>query len=83
MGRWTRSNAELCLLATRGKPKRRRADIHQVIYEAPREHSRKPDIVRDRIVELCGDLPRLEIFAREKTPGWDVFGNQVKDSIEI
>ena len=41
------------------------------------EHSRKPDTVRKRIVELVGDLPRIELFAREKPDGWDVWGNEV------
>ena len=46
-------------------------------------HSQKPDEFRDKCVELMGDVPRLEIFARTKTKGWDVFGNEVKGSIEI
>lgn len=54
MGRWTRANAELCLLATRGKPKRASASVHSVIQSRIREHSRKPDETRNRIVELCG-----------------------------
>ena len=45
-----------------------------------REHSRKPDCIRERIVELCGDLPRIELFARQKTKGWDYFGNEIKHS---
>jgi N6-adenosine-specific RNA methylase IME4 len=77
MGRWTRSNAEICLLAIKGKPKRISAKVHQVIIEKIREHSRKPDCVRDRIVELCGDLPRIELFARQKVDGWDAWGNEV------
>ena len=47
------------------------------------EHSKKPDEVRNRIVELCGDLPRIELFAREKTSGWDVWGNEVESSIRL
>ena len=77
MGMWTRSNAEVCLIGTRGKPKRHSASVHQVVYERIREHSRKPDCVRDKIVELCGDLPRIELFARQKTSGWDVWGDEV------
>ena len=75
-GWWTRSNAEICLLGTKGKPKRLDKGIHQVIYEPIREHSRKPDCIRDKIVQLCGDLPRLEMFSRTVTPGWDIWGNQ-------
>ena len=77
MGGWTRSNIELCLLGTKGKPKRYSKGVHQVIYSSIREHSRKPDVTKERIIELCGDLPRIELFAREKTEGWDVWGNEV------
>ena len=76
MGSWTRANSELCLLATKGKPQRVSSSVQQVVLENIREHSRKPDCVRDRIVELCGDLPRIELFAREKIVGWDVWGNE-------
>jgi N6-adenosine-specific RNA methylase IME4 len=77
MGRWTRANAELCLIATKGKPKRVSASVHSVI-ESPIEcHSKKPDIVRDKIVELMGDLPRIELFARQHADGWDCWGNEV------
>ena len=80
MGRWTRANSELCLLATKGKPQRVSSSVQQVVLENIREHSRKPDCVRDRIVELCGDLPRIELFAREETAGWDIWGNEVEDN---
>ena len=77
MGYWTRSNNEICLLATRGKPKRISNKVQQLVYEPIREHSRKPDCVRDRIVELCGDLPRIELFARQRHKGWDCWGNEI------
>ena len=77
MGNWTRSNSELCLLGTKGKPKRVDASVHSVIDTPIERHSKKPDVVRERIVQLCGDLPRIELFAREKTDGWDVWGNEV------
>src|SRR5258708_2920911 len=64
MGRWSRSNAELCLLATKGKPKRINADVHSVIVSPIEKHSKKPDEVRERIIRLCGDLPRSELFSR-------------------
>ena len=90
MGRWTRANAELCLLATKGKPKRISAAVHSVIDELDKElnfivddpimeHSRKPASVRDNIVKLCGDLPRIELFARQSVEGWDSWGNEVSD----
>ena len=55
----------------------------EVIYSEVGKHSQKPDEVRKRIVELMGDLPRIELFAREKTEGWDVFGNEVEGSIKL
>ena len=79
MGNWTRSNAELCLLGVRGKPKRINGGISQIIKTAYNGiHSKKPDIVRKRIVQLCGDLPRIELFGRTRIEGWDVFGNDHK-----
>lgn len=82
-GYWTRANPELCLLGVKGHPKRQRADVRNLVISPRREHSRKPDEVRDRIVALCGDLPRLELFARQKTPGWKVWGNEVQSDIVL
>jgi N6-adenosine-specific RNA methylase IME4 len=81
MGNWTRANAELCLLAIRGKPKRINAGVHSIIDTPIQGHSKKPDIVRDKIVELMGDLPKIELFARQQYDGWDVWGNQVAPGI--
>jgi len=78
MGRWTRSNAELCLLATKGSPKRIDAGVHSVIDTPIQKHSQKPQEARDRIIELVGDLPRIELFARDKIDGWDAWGNEVR-----
>lgn len=84
MGYYTRANAELCLLATKGKPlKRISRSIHQVVDDRIMEHSKKPNSVRERIVDLFGDLPRIELFAREKTEGWDVWGNEVDSNIKL
>ena len=78
MGRWTRANAEIVLLGTKGKPHRVDAGIPQIVQAPVKEHSQKPDEVRQRIVKLCGDLPRIELFARTNIHGWDVMGNDVK-----
>jgi N6-adenosine-specific RNA methylase IME4 len=75
LGYWTRANPEQCLLATRGKPSRQSKDVRRLIVEPRREHSRKPEQVRDRIERLVGG-PYLELFARETKPGWDCWGNQ-------
>jgi len=83
LGRWTRGNTECCLLATKGKPKRKSASVFQIIEAPLTRHSEKPAIVRDKIVELMGDLPRIELFARQKTEGWDVWGNEVKSDIDL
>ena len=81
MGYWTRANAEFCVLATKGKPKRMAKNVHQVIVSHIEEHSKKPDEARRRIVRLMGDLPRIELFARQKSAGWDVWGNEVESDI--
>ena len=81
MGYWTRTNAEFCVLATKGKPKRMAKNVHQVIVSHIEEHSKKPDEARRRIVRLMGDLPRIELFARQKSAGWDVWGNEVESDI--
>ena len=83
MGNWTRSNAEICLLATRGRPKRQGKGIHQLIVSPIEYHSKKPDITRDKIIELMGDLPRVELFARQSPHGWDVWGNEVECTINF
>jgi site-specific DNA-methyltransferase (adenine-specific) len=83
LGFWTRGNAEICLLATRGKPKRKSAKVHQFIVSHIEKHSRKPDEAREKILQLMGDVPRIELFAREKTEGWDVWGNEVSSDISM
>jgi N6-adenosine-specific RNA methylase IME4 len=76
LGRWTRGNTEPCLIAVKGKPKRISASVGQLVFAPLRRHSQKPDEVRDRIVELMGDLPRIELFARSAADGWDCWGNE-------
>lgn len=83
MGFWTRSNTEICLLAIKGRPRRQSKRIHQIIDMPVEEHSKKPDAVRQLIVELMGDIPRIELFARQKWEGWDAWGNEVKSDIQL
>jgi N6-adenosine-specific RNA methylase IME4 len=73
LGFWTRANPELCLLATRGHPKRLNADVRKLIVAPRREHSRKPDEAYKRIEALCPG-PYLELFARAPRAGWDRWG---------
>jgi N6-adenosine-specific RNA methylase IME4 len=75
LGYWTRANCEQVLLGTRGKPKRLAKDVKRLIVAPRREHSRKPDEVAASIERLV-EGPYLEMFARERRPGWDVFGNE-------
>ena len=77
IGYYTKSNAEICLIATKGKPKPISNYVSSVIVSPRREHSRKPDEIRDKIVELVGDMPRIELFARQTVDGWDCWGNEV------
>ena len=74
-GYWTRANSEVCLLATRGKPKRLNVDVRQGIIAPRREHSRKPEGIHERIERLVAG-PYLELFARQRRPNWTVWGNQ-------
>lgn len=77
MGYYTRSNAEYCLLATRGRVLDRKSrSVSSVVITHIEEHSRKPNEVRNRIVQLFGDLPKIELFARQTVGGWDCWGNE-------
>lgn len=81
MGYWTRKQTEMCLLFTRGKPKRlgmgvrELIEVDEIIREPRREHSRKPDEQYPRIEALL-DGPYLELFARQSRPGWSSWGNE-------
>ena len=77
LGRWTRGNTEPCLIAVKGKPSRISKSVFQLIQTPIEGHSKKPAIVRDRIVELIGPVPRIELFARQTSPGWDSWGNEI------
>lgn len=83
MGAWTRANAEVCLLGARPGAKAGKLvkshSVQQVIESPIEQHSRKPAEVRKRIVELIGDVPRIELFAREKVLGWDAWGDEVEE----
>jgi N6-adenosine-specific RNA methylase IME4 len=89
MGYWTRANTEDVLLFTRGKPKRLRADVKQLVatleddpYNVPTlctqrgKHSEKPEQVQDAIEKLV-EGPYLELFARRQRPNWTCLGNEI------
>jgi site-specific DNA-methyltransferase (adenine-specific) len=79
LGAWTLKNYELCLFATRGKMLQYKKvnNIKQKVKAERTKHSKKPDIVRKNIELLFGDLPRIELFARETSDGWDSWGNEI------
>ena len=83
VGWYTKSNAEVCLIGVKGKPPKASNSVSSIIIEPRGKHSEKPEIVKDKIVEFCGDIPRIELFARQKTEGWDVWGNEVESDIEL
>ncbi len=77
MGSYTKSNAEICLLGMRGHIKSIDKTVRQIIMQPRLGHSVKPPVIRDKIVQLFGDIPRIELFARQKVSGWDCWGNEV------
>jgi len=79
IGYYAKSNCEICLIGIKGKMKPVSNKVSSCIISPRREHSRKPDEVRERIVELFGDIPRIELFARQRADGWDCWGNQCEE----
>ena len=77
MGHYTNQNAEFCLLGLKGKYWREAKNVKQIIQEPRDKHSKKPLEIRQRIENLCGNLPRIELFARQTAEGWDSWGNEV------
>jgi len=83
VGYYAKSNCEVCLMGIKGKLKPISNKVSSVVISPRRKHSQKPDEVREKIVELFGDLPRIELFAREKKCGFDVWGDEVESDINL
>lgn len=85
VGYYAKSNQEVCLLAVKGKAHSlvKSNKVSSVVITGRTKHSEKPAVVRQKIIQLFGDLPRIELFARQKTKGWDVFGNEVESDIKL
>lgn len=77
MGSYTKCNVELCLLAMKGHIKSVDKTVRQIVMAERQGHSVKPFEVRERIKKLFGDLPRIELFARQQADGFDCWGNEV------
>ena len=82
-GNYTLQGIELCMLAIKGSIKTLDRTVRQVLLSPREYHSKKPDVIRNGIVRLFGDLPRIELFARQETEGWDVWGNEVESDISL
>lgn len=85
MGRWFRGQHELLLVGLKGKihtppPPQR---ISSVYKERRTKHSKKPEYIKNKIGEWYPDKNKIELFARQKTEGWDVWGNEVESDIEL
>jgi N6-adenosine-specific RNA methylase IME4 len=83
VGWYTKSNAEVCLIGVKGKAPKISNSVSSVVISKREEHSKKPDEVKKRIIEFCGDIKRIELFAREKSHGFDVWGNEINNDIEL
>lgn len=79
IGYYAKSNCEVCLMGIKGNMKPVSNLVSSCVISPRREHSRKPDEVRKRIVELFGDVPRIELFARQHFAGWDCWGNECQE----
>ena len=78
MGKWTMKGSEEALLFTKGSAHKmlKARNVRQLVEAERREHSRKPDEVRERIETMFPDATKIELFARQQTEGWDVYGNE-------
>jgi len=76
LGRYTRSATEFVVLGRRGRFWRESASVYQVVTAPVGKHSEKPQEVYDRIVKFCGDVPRVELFARKRREGWTSHGDE-------
>ncbi len=85
MGFYTRAGSESAIIATKGEGAKLIQDhsVRAVGSYPVAAHSAKPHGFRERCVQLVGDVPRLEMFARKRYSGWDRFGNEVRGSIKI
>jgi len=82
-GNYTLQGVELCLLAIKGSMPTMDRTVRQVLLSPREYHSKKPDKIRGDVVKLFGDLPRIELFARQRVEDWDCWGDEVESDIEL
>jgi len=82
---WFRGQHELLLVGVKGKvsPPEQSLRVSSVLRKRRTKHSKKPNIIKEWINKWYPDKTKIELFAREKTPGWDVWGNEVESDIEL
>jgi site-specific DNA-methyltransferase (adenine-specific) len=85
MAPWTNKGAEICLLGTKGAMTKYLGarNVSQVVEATRAKHSKKPDFIAEEIVRMFPDVNRIELFARDAKPGWDVWGNEITNTIEL
>tara|TARA_R100001443_G_scaffold4755_1_gene13337 strand:- start:1 stop:429 length:429 start_codon:yes stop_codon:yes gene_type:complete len=78
-GAYTLKSTEICLIGLKGKLKnlKKSNNVKGLVFAERTKHSKKPNEIRKRIVDLCGDISRIELFARQRVEGWDCWGNEV------
>lgn len=76
---YTLKSWEICLLGIKGKVGNIKVcnNVQGLLTDTRTKHSKKPNETRIRIEKLCGDKPRIELFARQYADGWDCWGNEV------
>ena len=79
---FTRRSCEYCFIGTRGKSLIRKHNVDQLVSIPKKRHSSKPAAFRTLITDLCGNLPRIELFSRDKIEGWDCWGNQIPTTMQ-
>ena len=77
MGYYFRGCTEHLIFGVKGKKLCNNKNTKNIIFSQQKRHSQKPEEAKQLILNSSGDLPRIELFARQKTPGWDVWGNEV------
>ena len=83
LGYYTRAASEPCLLAIRGRTPVADHSVNQVIYAPTTRHSAKPMEQYGKIERLFPGARKIELFARNRQPGWDVWGNEVESDIDL
>lgn len=83
IGHYTKSNCEVCLIGIKGRPQIESDEVSSVLLSVKRQHSRKPDEVYERIEKLMGNVPMIELFARQKRRGWGTYGNETTKRPEL